>query len=146
MLEGVRVVLVDDSPDQIEMYRLALGVYGADVRIATSAAEAVDLVARERPDVLVSDIELPDRSGYELIAAVRALGVERGGDVPAVALTGWADGADRDRALAAGFTEHRAKPFGPRELAATIAGLAGLGGGSASPASGTRTTSRGSSC
>ena len=90
---------------------------------AGSAAEALDALENTNPDVLVSDIGMPDENGYELIKRVRALPAERGGRVPAVALTAYAGAKDRRRALLSGFHTHLAKPVEPDELLAVVASL-----------------------
>ncbi len=123
-LAGVRVVAVDDEPDGRAVLRRLLEDQGAIVRTAASAAEAAALVTAEVPDVLVSDIGMPGEDGYALIAALRRRPPAAGGRVPAVALTAYAQAADRDRALAAGFDAHLTKPVDPAQLAATIAALA----------------------
>ena len=91
---------------------------------AGSAAEALVLVEAQRPDVLVTDIGMPDADGFELLRRVRALGPERGGRVPAIALTAFARSEDRTRALRAGFLVHVSKPVDPSELVATVASVA----------------------
>ena len=121
-LAGVRVLVVEDEPDAREMVAVLLRHYGAEVRVAGSAAEAWgQLSAGELPDVLISDLSMPEEDGYALIARVRAL--PAGGQIPAVALTAHARAEDRQRALAAGFQEHLAKPVDPDELIRTVAGL-----------------------
>jgi CheY-like chemotaxis protein len=85
-------------------------------------------VEKEKPDVIVSDIGMPDVDGYELLRRIRALGPERGGRVPAIALTAFARTEDRMRALRAGFLVHVAKPVEPSELVATVASVAGRTG------------------
>jgi CheY-like chemotaxis protein len=85
-------------------------------------------VEQERPDVLVSDIGMPDVDGFELLRRVRALGEARGGKVPAVALTAFARSEDRTRALRAGFLVHVSKPVEPAELVATVASVVGRTG------------------
>jgi CheY-like chemotaxis protein len=95
------------------------------VTTATSAAQALDALKRDRPDVLVSDIGMPDHDGYELIRWVRALPPAEGGRTPAVALTAFARSEDRRRALVAGYHSHVTKPVDPAELVAIIASLAG---------------------
>jgi signal transduction histidine kinase/CheY-like chemotaxis protein len=124
-LDGVRVLVVDDSPDAVEMMRVLLGSYGADVRVANSALEGLAQVIAWRPDVLVSDIAMPERDGFWLVEHVRLLAPEKGGDTPAVALTALADRDDRARALRAGFQQHLRKPVSLGELGATVAALAG---------------------
>ena len=92
---------------------------------AHSADEAIALLARRRPDVLVSDIGMPDVDGYELLRRVRSGGAHKGGGVPAVALTAYARHEDRLRALHAGYQMHVAKPVEPAELIAVVASVAG---------------------
>jgi CheY-like chemotaxis protein len=101
---------------------------GAQVYAAGSASEALELVERERPAVLVTDIGMPDVDGFQLLRMVRGLGEARGGKVPAIALTAFARSEDRTRALSAGFIVHLSKPVEPSELVATIASVAGLTG------------------
>jgi PAS domain S-box-containing protein len=123
-LEGVSVLLVEDEPDTRELLKAILEGCGAAVTEAGSADEALAALEGARPDVLVSDIGMPGENGYELIRRVRALPAERGGRVPAVALTAYAGGKDRRRALLAGFHTHLAKPVEPDELLAVVASLA----------------------
>jgi CheY-like chemotaxis protein len=124
-LNGVSVLVVDDHADSRELITTILEGLGAVVRSAGSAAEGLALLRMERPDVLVSDLEMPGESGYELIQQVRALPLGEGGLTPAVALTAYARSEDRIRVLAAGFQEHVAKPALPEELAAAIAAVVG---------------------
>jgi signal transduction histidine kinase len=124
-LSGIRVIVVDDDPDARELMAETLGYYGADVTTADSAAEALALLPELRPDVLLSDIGMRGEDGYALIQQVRALPRDRGGLVPAVAVTAYAAGTDRVRALGAGFQLHIAKPFDPIELARVVQRLSG---------------------
>jgi PAS domain S-box-containing protein len=119
-----RILVVDDDADARDLLAQILGQAGADVTVAASADEALDVLRRWRPDVLVSDIGMPGDDGYVLIRKVRALGFEEGGQVRAVALTAYARSEDRVLALEAGFHTHIAKPVDPLELTALIAGLA----------------------
>jgi len=121
----VRVMVVDDDRDSRELVTATLGYYGADVTAAESAAEAVALLPQVRPDVLLSDIGMSGEDGYSFLRRVRALPPDRGGAVPAVAITAYAGAGDRARALAAGFQLHIAKPFDPIELAHTVQRLSG---------------------
>ena len=125
LLAGVRVVVVDDERDSAELFEQILVMNGAEVRRAGSAEEALEIVETWLPDVLVSDIAMPDEDGYSLIRRVRALPRERGGRVPAVALTAYGAVADRIRILSAGFHMHVVKPVEPAELVAVVANLAG---------------------
>ncbi len=123
--DGLRVLVVDDEPDSRELVAAFLGACGADVETVGSAAAALAAVKARRPDVLVSDLAMPAADGFELIRAVRALPPERGGRVPAVALTALAGAETRVRALVEGFDGYVAKPVEPLELAAVVVSLAG---------------------
>ena len=127
-LEGLRVLVVDDEADTCELLQLILESCGAQVKTASSAAVALEAVAEEVFDVLVSDIGMPDEDGYSLIAKVRALSKERGGRIPAAALTAYAGEESRIRTLRAGFQIHMPKPISPSELVAVVANLAGRTG------------------
>ena len=127
-LSGVKVLVVDDQADARDLVARLLEDCGATPLTAGGAEEALALVERERPDVLVSDIGMPDVDGYELLRRVRALGEARGGQVPAIALTAFARSEDRTRALHHGFRVHVAKPVDPAELIATVASVAGRTG------------------
>jgi PAS domain S-box-containing protein len=124
-LDGVRVLVVEDDPDTLDMLRLVLDDCGAAVVTAASTREALAVLERWRPDALVSDVAMPDEDGYELIGQVRARGADRGGNIPAVALTAFTRDEDRLRALAAGFQKHVSKPVSPDELVAVVASLTG---------------------
>jgi CheY-like chemotaxis protein len=124
-LNGIRVLVVDDDADAREMLEVMLVQFGADVRASISAIEALKVLDRWKPDVLVSDIEMPNEDGYFLIQQVRALEPERGGRIPAVALTGYSRPEDRLRLLAAGYQEHLAKPVEMVQLADAIRSLSG---------------------
>jgi PAS domain S-box-containing protein len=124
-LEGLRVMIVDDAADTRDLLTKILHRHGAEVRSCASASDALEAIGEWRPAVLVSDVAMPEEDGYSLIRRVRALDRDRGGDVPAVALTGYAQTEDRTRALAAGFQMHIPKPVDPRELVTVIASLAG---------------------
>jgi CheY-like chemotaxis protein len=124
-LTGVTVLVVDDHADARDLIHRLLGDCGATVHVAATAEQAVRLVIEHKPDVLVSDIGMPDADGFELLRRVRALPPEQGGRVPAIALTAFARSEDRTRALRAGFVVHVSKPVDPAELIATIASVAG---------------------
>ena len=124
-LRGLRVLVVDDQEDARELLRRVLEECEATVLLAETAAEAVEMVERDRPDVMVTDIGMPDADGFELLRRVRALGGDRGGRVPAIALTAFARSEDRTRALRAGFLVHVSKPVDASELVATVASVAG---------------------
>jgi signal transduction histidine kinase len=124
-LAGLRIVVADDQEDSRGLIEFLLTQQGAVVTGAASAAEAFAAVKGHPPDVLLSDIEMPDESGYAFIARVRALPPGEGGRVPAAAMTAHGSREDRDRALAAGFQRHLPKPFQPADLFALIGDLAG---------------------
>ncbi|WP_438032781.1 response regulator [Sorangium sp. So ce204] len=124
-LKGVRVLVVDDEPDTRELLLRILTECQAEVRTAGSVVEALAELERDQPTVLVSDIGMPHEGGYELIQKVRQLPEERGGSVPALALTAFARAEDRARALMAGYQMHLAKPVKPPDLVAHVATLAG---------------------
>ncbi|HEX6973668.1 MAG TPA: hybrid sensor histidine kinase/response regulator, partial [Vicinamibacterales bacterium] len=123
-LSGVKVLVVDDDPDARTVVSNALSQCGAQTAAAASAREALQVIHEFRPDVLVSDIAMPGEDGYTLLRRVRALGTEGIGDVPAVALTGFAEAEDRRRALMAGFQQFVPKPVEADELAAVVRTLA----------------------
>ena len=127
-LNGLRVLVVDDEADTCELLQVILKGCGAQVKTASSAAAALEAVAEEVFDVLISDIGMPDEDGYSLIAKVRALSKERGGRIPAAALTAYAGEEDRIRVLQSGFQIHVPKPISPTELVAVVANLAGRNG------------------
>jgi signal transduction histidine kinase len=124
-LDGLRVLVVDDDPDAVELATAILAGAGAVVRTCGSAREALAAVQEWRPDVLVSDIEMPGEDGYALIRKVRALDAERGGKTPAVALTAYGRTQDRMSSLTAGYSMHVPKPVDPGELTTIIASVAG---------------------
>jgi PAS domain S-box-containing protein len=116
----MHVLVVDDEADARELLQPLFESCGARVTVVASAAEALEAVRQLHPDVLVSDIAMPEEDGYSLIQKVRALRPEQGGRIPAVALTGYAQAEDRKRALLAGFQIHVPKPVEPAELVAVV--------------------------
>ncbi|MBP6824646.1 MAG: response regulator, partial [Acidobacteria bacterium] len=124
-LRGVKVLVVDDEHDTREVLSVMLARYGTEVRAAGSVREALEVLSEWKPDMLVSDIGMPDEDGYVMIRKLRALSAEEGGELPAVALTAFASPADREKALAAGFQRHLAKPVEPVELAKIVARVLG---------------------
>lgn len=124
-LKGVNVLVVDDDRDARELIFRILSDCQAQVRIAASAREAVDAMRASPPDLLISDLGMPEVDGFELLSWVRQLGRDHGGEVPAVALTAFARSEDRLRALEAGFSAHISKPVEPNELIAVVASLVG---------------------
>jgi signal transduction histidine kinase/CheY-like chemotaxis protein len=124
LLRGLHVLVVDDEEDARELLRTTFEAHGAKVSATSSAAEALDVFDRSTPDVLISDIGMPFDDGYTLIKRVRSRRPDRGGLVPAIALTAYAAPSDRLAALAAGYQAHLAKPYEPVEIAALVDRLA----------------------
>ena len=124
-LSGVRILVVDDDADTCELIANVLGQFGAVVKTVSSAKLALEAIEQARPDLLVSDIGMPGENGYQLIRKVRQLEAERGGYIPAIALTAYARDEDRRQAMQAGFQLHFPKPVEPALLAAVLANLAG---------------------
>ena len=120
-LEGVRVLVVDDDADSRDFLVFALQDYGAIATAVTCASSALEVLTTFQPDVLISDIGMPQVDGYSLIRQIRALPREQGGDIPAIALTAYAADRDRSLALAAGFQRHLSKPVMPDQLADVVA-------------------------
>ncbi|AFZ58540.1 PAS domain S-box protein [Anabaena cylindrica FACHB-243] len=124
ILEGLRVLIVDDEADARHLLTTILGQYGAKVMAVSSAPEAITALPEFHPDILVSDIGMPQEDGYTLIRKIRTLPSDEGGKIPAAALTAYARAEDRTQALLAGFQLHIPKPVNPTELAAVVANLA----------------------
>lgn len=127
-LEGLRVLLVDDDPDSLEIVRVMLEGQGAAVTCVNAAREALAVVQAEHPDAVLCDIAMPENDGYWVLRAVRALPVEHGRDTPMAALTAHASAATRDQVLAAGFGLHITKPADPKQLVKAVRRLAGREG------------------
>ncbi len=123
-LAGLQVLVVDDNTDAREFIAFVLEQDGAQVTTAASASAALQILAQSRPDILVSDIGMPEMNGYELIEQVRSWKAEQGGTIPALALTAYAGEYDQKQALSAGFGHHLSKPVDPIELVNTVARLA----------------------
>jgi PAS domain S-box-containing protein len=124
-LGGVDALVVDDDRDARELIKRILNDCGATVRIAASAREAIDLFREAPPQLLISDLGMPEVDGFELLDWVRRLPREQGSQVPAIALTAFARSEDRLRALESGFSAHISKPVEPSELIATVASVVG---------------------
>ena len=122
-LTGVEVLLVDDEADSLELMAFILKQAGASVTTATSAATALSALTRSQPDIILSDIGMPEMDGYQLMQRVRALLPEQGETVMAIAITAYAAETDQQRALAAGFQAHLSKPVNPEQLVAAISDL-----------------------
>lgn len=123
-LDGLRILVVDDNIDTLELATVILSQYGTEVITAASVAEAIDALAQFVPDILISDIAMPGEDGYSLMSQVRALEGFQGRVLPAIALTAYAGEAERVLALEAGFQMHVSKPVDPFELVAVVASLA----------------------
>jgi len=123
-LDKIRVLLVDDEPNANEAVQALLDSCGAEVRVAGSAEQALQMLDIWRPDVLISDIAMPEEDGYVLIKKIRARSARQSGDIPAAALTAYAKIEDRVSILAAGFQMYLSKPADPSELIAVVASLA----------------------
>ncbi|MBE9107956.1 response regulator [Nodosilinea sp. LEGE 07298] len=122
-LQGVKVLVVDDSPDTRELLQVVLGAYGAEVDTMPSAEAALAYLETASPDVLVCDIGMPDMDGYRLLQHIRASAAYQGKHFPAIALTAYAREEDRQRAFEHGFQKHMAKPIEPEALAIAVADL-----------------------
>ena len=127
-LDRVRVLIVDDDLDTRQMLSAVLSQCEADVITAASAAEALKEIEHQKPDLLVSDIGMPEQDGYELIKKIREREAElKHTATPALALTAYAKAEDRVRALAAGYQVHLSKPVEPAEFVLVVANLVGRG-------------------
>jgi CheY-like chemotaxis protein len=124
-LEGLLLLVVDDEEDTRKLLKTVLEKCGATVIVASSAGEALATLKQSRPDVLISDIGMPEEDGYALIKMVRALPAEDGGQTPSAALTAYARVEDRMKVLRSGFQIHIPKPVEPAELITVVANLAG---------------------
>lgn len=119
-LDQVRVLAVDDDDDARELMKMTLEREGAEVVTADCADRALELLEAGPPDVVVSDIGMPEKDGYELIRQVRQLSEQKGGRTPAIAVTAFSRAQDRTQALMAGFQSHIAKPISWTDLVAAI--------------------------
>ena len=124
-LENVRILVVEDELDALDLITIDLTEHGAKVRGAASAAEALELLQQDQFDLLISDIGMADTDGYNLIKQVRDQEGEKGEHIPAIALTAYARTQDRIRAIAAGYNTHVAKPVEIRELVTVVKCLTG---------------------
>ncbi|HEY9230510.1 MAG TPA: ATP-binding protein, partial [Blastocatellia bacterium] len=119
-LFGVRLLLVEDDPDSLEVLRIVIDLHGAEVKTATRTSEALKIMEQWLPDVLISDIGLPDEDGYALLKKMRQLGRGRGRYIPAIALTGYASEQEGRQALSTGFQRYFTKPTEPSKLIGAI--------------------------
>ena len=126
ILAGLKVLVVDDEPDNRDFLMVALEYFGASATAAATAAEAIDILQQSPPHILVSDIGMPAEDGYSLIRKVRSSASDKIKRLPAVALTAYASEEDRDRAIAAGYDEHLTKPIDPALFATVLAKLTNL--------------------
>ena len=122
-LKNRRILIVEDDVDTQELLKTVLEKHGAEVITVDCGARALREIAREKPDVIVSDIGMAGQNGYELIKAIRSLDPDKGGHIPTIALTAYAGASDRRRALLAGFQTHLPKPVEPDDLLAVILSL-----------------------
>lgn len=122
-ITGMNVLVLDDDRDARELIAELLGANGATVTEADNADDAWRTVTERRPDVILSDIGMPGVDGYMFLRRVRELPAERGGQIPAIALTAYGSAADRSRALLSGFQRHLAKPVEPALLVRELASL-----------------------
>jgi PAS domain S-box-containing protein len=124
-LSHLKVLVVDDDADTLEVLRIILTECGAEVETASSAKEALEALKAQQPDLVISDVGMPHQDGYELMQQIRGMAPEEGGRVPAIALTAFARVEDRLRAFRAGFQMHMSKPIEPAELIAVAASVTG---------------------
>jgi PAS domain S-box-containing protein len=127
-LKGTTILVVEDEADARDLIQRLLAEREARVLVAESADRGLELLTAEKPDLILSDIGMPDKDGYQFIRAVRALPEQQGGKTPAVALTAFARSEDRTRAMMAGYQMHLSKPVEAQELIATVASIAGRTG------------------
>jgi CheY-like chemotaxis protein len=124
-LVGIRVLVVDDEADSRNFLVFALEEFGAVATAVPSVSRALQVFGSFKPDMLISDIGMPEQDGYTLIQQVRTLPRTQGGQIPAIALTAYAGEKDRQKAIAAGFQKHLSKPVAPDELTRVIVELLG---------------------
>ncbi len=122
-LEGIKILIVDDESDTRELLSFMLEQYGANVTVASSAHDALNTFQQYQPNILLSDLGMPEIDGYSLIRQIRTLRAEQGGQIPAIAITAFATDVDKHQVLAAGFNGHIAKPVAASELVALVTEL-----------------------
>lgn len=122
-LQGISVLVVEDHDDSRQLIRMILRQAGADVSTASNSASGFELFLQLRPDVLVSDIGMPEETGYDLIRKIRRLGADQGGDTPAIALTAWTRNEEITAAFRAGFQIHIPKPLNASALVHAVTEL-----------------------
>jgi CheY-like chemotaxis protein len=134
-LAGVNILIVEDDPDSREVLQLFLEQNGAETRAAESARIAMAMLTDEAeplPDVIISDLAMPEEDGYSLVSRIRELPPEKGGAVPAVALSAFASAESRQKAFESGFHRYLTKPFEPDSIVDQILALRDMGAGEAS--------------
>ncbi|MEH2141907.1 response regulator [Nostoc sp.] len=124
--KGLRLLVVDDDADTRTLLTFLFELDGAEIITAASADDALEIISLFKPDILISDLYLPDEDGCSLLLKVRNIEAKRGRKIPAIALTASALDEDRNRALLAGYNIYRCKPIDLDELTFTVASLAGL--------------------
>jgi two-component system, OmpR family, response regulator len=124
--KGLRLLVVDDDPDTRTLLTFLFEIDGAEIITVASAGDALEIMSFFKPDILISDIYLPDENGCSLLTKLRNLEAKRGRRIPAIALTASALDEDRNRALLAGYDIYRCKPMDLDELTSTVADLVGL--------------------
>jgi len=122
-LSGLKIIVVDDDADMREFLPFMLEQYGATVTAVASAIEALTALSQSQPNLIISDIGMPEMDGYMLMRQIRSLQPEQGGTIPAIALTAYAGEIDQQQAIAVGFQQHISKPVDPEELVKAIASL-----------------------
>ncbi|MEJ6480281.1 response regulator [Nostoc punctiforme UO1] len=121
--KGLRLLVVDDDPDTRTLLTFLFELDGAEIITAASAGAAIEIMSFFKPDILISDIYLPDENGCSLLVKLRNLEAKRGRKIPAIALTASAFDEDRNRALLAGYDIYRCKPIDLDDLSSTVASL-----------------------
>ncbi|AFZ35264.1 response regulator receiver protein [Stanieria cyanosphaera PCC 7437] len=122
-LDGFKILIVDDEVDSRELLCVMLEELGAQAIAVGSAQEALQIISQTKPDLLVSDIGMPEIDGYMLLRQIRSLPPELGGNIPAIAVTAYAGEMNQQQALAAGYQKHIAKPINSDQLLKSIAEL-----------------------
>ena len=125
-LSGRKVLVVDDEEEILVITRLMLELHGAEVITSLTAAEGLEQVQTQRLDLIISDISMPHMDGYQFIQAVRNLPMDKGKDIPAVALSVLGEGSGHAKAINAGFQKYLCKPIRFATLIGTVAGVAGI--------------------
>jgi CheY-like chemotaxis protein len=122
-LTGLTLLVIDDERDSLEFAKEALTKQGGTVIIAGGAAEGLEILKAKRPDVIICDISMPGKNGYQFIREVRSMPKNAGSSTPAIALTGFARPEDRTKALIAGYQKHIIKPLDTLKLIAAVTAL-----------------------